>query len=567
MRWLGSLCLITSLWAAGHSTDSNTGQQTRLSNRAIGPASIAGVVLNSLTGKPLDGVHVRLVGFGSDHWLTSVYGAMSNAAGRFSIEAVPPGVYIVALERRGFIMVPAKNGFAAQGAVELKPGERQQDVALEMAPRSVIAGRVIDEYGEPMMGITVDALPLGPQVVPALSRTQVPTDDRGEFRLSVPPGKYYLKARNWASQGHGPSEIRSDGTVESDYLETYYPGATSIDAATPVEAKPGEEIHPEFRLARSPVLSISGVVIGIPETATSVGVNVEWGPDPSTIQSGSTQPWAASSHEGLSDKFQLAHLAPGFYRISAVCEVGEARWQSQVVEISLFDSNVEDVRLALTRGFEVTGSVAWDSASTPVATREKPSIRLQGIGSFALAGFSMAEVASDGVFTMQDVFAGRYRVVAEPMPENGFVKAVLLNGAPVPDGILDLSGGAEGARLKIVLSAFGGQISGRVEDERGAVPSLFDNVILFPEPEEIPAREQVRFSAVGTDGAYAFHGLAPGRYRLSAVSRSGMSWWHDLKAEINRLHTTADVIEIKEGDVIVRNLKTAGGEGPDATPK
>jgi hypothetical protein len=565
MRWLSFLLLIGSL-AAGQSTDSYARlQSTHSSAQVNGPASIAGAVVNSLTGKPLDGVHVRLVGLGSDQRPSSLYGAMSNAAGRFSIQAVPSGVYIVLLERRGFIMVPVKNGFAAKGAVELKAGEQLQDVTLAMAPRPVIAGRVSDEYGEAMMGISVDALPLDSQALTALW-AHATSDDRGEFRISVPPGKYYLKARNWTTHGDGPAEIRSDGTIESDYVETYYPGVTSTEAATPVEAKPGREIHPEFRLARAPVLSISGVVDGIPETATSVSVSMEWGPDASAIRGGSTGPLAAGFSQAPSDKFQLGHLAPGFYRIFATCGFGETQLQSQVVEVSLVDANVEDMRLTLAPGFELAGSVVWDAGSTPVATNEKRAISLQPVGSLGLR-FPPGEVAADGAFTMHNVFPGHYRVLAQPLPEDAFIKTVQLNGAPMPNSVVDLSSGAEGLQLKIVLSARGGQISGKVEDEPGGAPSLFDEVILFPDREEVPTSEELRFSKLGTGGAYAFHGLPPGKYRLLPMSRFTASWRNDLKEDIKRLRSTAEVIEIKEGDAISRNLKIAGGEGSNATPK
>ena len=65
----------------------------------------AGVVVDQSTGQPLPGVHVRLItgNFGSNGSVDAVYGTTSDAAGRFSIDGLKPGLYMVMAERAGYI--------------------------------------------------------------------------------------------------------------------------------------------------------------------------------------------------------------------------------------------------------------------------------------------------------------------------------------------------------------------------------------------------------------------------------------------------------------------------------
>src|SRR5690242_16362413 len=63
-------------------------------------ASVSGVVANSVTGQPVLRAHVVLSPIGA---ATETYGAMTDAAGRFSILRIPPGSYNMNAERVGYI--------------------------------------------------------------------------------------------------------------------------------------------------------------------------------------------------------------------------------------------------------------------------------------------------------------------------------------------------------------------------------------------------------------------------------------------------------------------------------
>lgn len=110
----------------------------------------------------------------------------------------------------------------------------------------VIAGRVLDEFGDPVTGA---------QVVPMRSVFQqrrrqlqqagnAQSNDIGEFRLfGLMPGQYYIAA-NLRSN---PPVLVVNGTPQmaddqSGYATTYYPGTTDSTAATRLTIAAGQTI-------------------------------------------------------------------------------------------------------------------------------------------------------------------------------------------------------------------------------------------------------------------------------------------------------------------------------------
>jgi hypothetical protein len=148
---------------------------------------------------------------------------------------------------------------------------------------------------------------------------------------------------------------------------------------------------------------------------------------------------------------------------------------------------------------------------------------------------------------------------------NGFIKAIRLNGAPLPDRVLDFTNGAEGARLEITLSANGGQITGWVEDEEGT-PSSSGTVFLFSDPQNGDGSDDWRDARLSLEGGYGFGGLRPGRYRLLVTPRT-FDIVHDLRVFARHNHDSGQLIEIKgEGAKISRDL-IMPGEDEDETKK
>jgi hypothetical protein len=161
-------------------------------------AGFGGIAVNSVTDQPLSEVHLKLFTLSVGGGIVDAYGAMSDRDGRFSATGIPPGTYVLFTERTGFVHMMAAAGAIPLPSITLKAGERITDYKLEMTPRAVIAGRVVDEYGDPVPNVSIEAAPVKPDGPRAASvnggNQAVSTNNRGEFRISGGPGKFYIKA-------------------------------------------------------------------------------------------------------------------------------------------------------------------------------------------------------------------------------------------------------------------------------------------------------------------------------------------------------------------------------------
>ena len=237
-------------------------------------AGIQGVTVNRATGAPLSGVHVRLLPaeyqIDRGRTVSVAYGAVSDGAGRFSMIGVPPGSYILAPERSGFMFI-LDRADARKRTLVLKPGDRITGSRLEMTPRAVIRGRVTDQYGDPVETASVCARPVSTDADPILlSGSMIPlfcdsTNDRGEFRIIAMPGQYLVQAS-------ARDELSMPGLSDSaDRAGTFYPSATDEEQAGVVEVAAGAEVRgidirlvPPLPPQPYRVMALGGIVTGIP---------------------------------------------------------------------------------------------------------------------------------------------------------------------------------------------------------------------------------------------------------------------------------------------------------------
>jgi len=519
---------------------------------AYAQGGIDGVALNRADGKPLAGVHVRLFSGGFDG-IKEVYGALSDKAGHFSISPMKPGAYFLLPEYPGFLYVPPKSDSPVP-AIQIKPGEKLEGFKLEMTPHAVLAGRVVDEYGDPVANVPVQATPVSPedQVIDMFGSANPRTDDRGEFRIVTRPGKFYIKAEPFTNTNEQP-EIRSDGTSEVVYGPSFYPSAASKERASAIEAAAGHDVSGlEIRLVRQRSFTISGTVTGIPDASARAMIIMRYGEG---VQQLANMRNFVTEADG---RFSLNRLAPGVYRLYAQYNSGGRQLQSGTVDVKLDSADQTGVELSLNGGGELTGTL--EAAGLPA---ERRTVRLQPVDPAIFMPVPLTgDVDRDGAFKIANVPAGKYRVVVSPLPDNGYVKTVQLDGATAINGVLDLSRGAHGSRVKILASAGAAQISGRVLDKDGKpITDSLTVLLLMTDPNVRDEDAMTRVS--GSDGSYSKKGIRPGKYRIFALDLfhyvgDAASGGDDMTEPFSR----GEEIEIKENDKIVKDIKVL--EKPDA---
>ena len=124
---------------------------------------------------------------------------ISDAAGHFVLHDLPKGSYTITANKPGYADAvfgrrsPTDTG---NQSLVLGDGERRGDVTLPFWRFGAIVGTVVDEVGEPVIGIQVRAfkraIVSGRMKFSPLGNTYA-TDDRGIYRLaSLPPGDYVV---------------------------------------------------------------------------------------------------------------------------------------------------------------------------------------------------------------------------------------------------------------------------------------------------------------------------------------------------------------------------------------
>ena len=533
--------------------------------------SLEGTAVHAVTREPLSRVHVRLIAAGFAG-VTGAYGAMSDTAGHFSIATIRPGTYILMPERTGFLHVLAK-GSTALPTLTIKAGEAVTGYQQEMAPAAVISGRVVNEAGDPVQGVGVQTVAVTPGSTPMMLMS-VPnpgTDDRGEFRLVEPAGKYYVQANIYNSfGGQDRPEKRSDGTSEATYATTFYPSSLRKERGAVVEAVAGKEVTGiEIRLAQRQQqgLGISGVVIGSPAEGHGQAYVVMMMGESAQRITGSR-----STTVGAEGRFRFEGLQPGFYRVWAMYNDGaNTQLSSRVVEAQLENSEIVNVELALTAGVDLAGSVKMEGEAAGAAPKRK--VKLEALGYMTSnLGTTGGEVDESGMFRIGNIAPVKYRVKVEPLAENAYIKTLEIDGAAVTKGVADLSKVARGASAKIVLASNAAQISGRILDAKGEpMPSNAVIIMLTARMDEEDLGQAGNGTAQATpDGKYSIKGVVPGKYRIFALDifdasvRGGAD---DGVAMFKKLFERAEEIEFKEGDRIVKDLKVMPVEDANAKPK
>jgi protocatechuate 3,4-dioxygenase beta subunit len=200
--------------------------------------------------------------------------ATTDENGRFEFVDIEPGRYRLTAQKAGFALPDDGN---VSLSLELTRGDRRDDVALTLQRGAVITGRVIDQYGEPVVDAQVMVLrkppapstPSSPagvaaarfanRLMPAGPGAQ--TNDLGEFRLhSLLPGEYYVQAAPRGDFGGNPAaNTRAAATT---MVPTYFPGASDPQAAQPILVTAGQTASDvEVRMAVASVFQVSGVVV------------------------------------------------------------------------------------------------------------------------------------------------------------------------------------------------------------------------------------------------------------------------------------------------------------------
>ncbi len=534
---------------------------------------ITGKVLNAITGEPVRKATVSLQPAGGQQGGGQARGlsAATDNAGAFVFENVSPGNYRLSGEKTGFIRsnFGGRGGGAIGSQLAIAAGTEKADVIVRITPQGIVSGRILDEDGEPMEGVSIQLL--RPQYFASQRRIMGAagnqTNDRGEFRVTnVAPGKYYLQVQRM-NNGNMPLQ---QGKEEFGYPKLFFPGVETIEQAQRVEVGAGQEVsNLQMALRKIRVYRVRGHVPGIAAPAVQQpvaqgggrrgggGMVIQLRPDggSSDMIGPGFGPGMNGGQVRADGNFEIAGVSPGAYKLT-LSSFGEGR--PKVVgslKLSVGNDNVEGVVLAPSPLVSVHGKIVVEGDKTAVNMK---SVRVQ-LMPLDMGGMGFnppIEVAADGSFSATELSQDKYRVMVTPGAA-AYVKAVTVGGQNILDTGIDLSSGGVGP-MEVLLSTKIATVNGMVEKQKQDDAPGSVVIAIVGANSELKllstASGQSALARVDESGKFSIANLPPGEYKLIAFEEVDLATASDPEF-LKKFADRAATVKIGEGESKSATLK------------
>jgi sarcosine oxidase gamma subunit len=498
---------------------------------ATGTGIIRGQVVALETGRPLSRVQVRAQAQGPPP-LTRV--TITDDDGRFELAELPAREFTVTASRGGYVTLQygQRRPFEPGRPITLAAGETIGDIRFALPRGGVIAGQVVDEFGEPVTGATVQVSRYrfvnGERVLASVASSGSPlsggTDDRGEFRVfGLPPGDYFVSAELPAPLGALASTDRPPG-----YMATYYPGAVSVASAEQVRVGVGGETGGiAIALLPSRTATLSGVVVDPEGRPVQAQLSVRESVGGTGFRSRGA---GTSAADGT---FSIPGLPPGEYTVEARLGSGAAALSSLLssgsasiagvpssvgsIDVVVTGADLPGLLVQIATPVTVSGRVLIAGAPPPEGLIRPADVRMTSVAVPRTLGGSAgtATVAADWTFEMQGL-TGRRRLQVQ-LPSSWSLRRILHTGQDITDSSIDFSrGGLDGVVVELTQEVT--TISGRVTDARGDTSRDFAVIVFADDPERwAPPSRYIRAVRPDQSGEFHVRGLPPGRYNAVAL--------------------------------------------------
>jgi len=556
-----------------------------------GTGRIAGRLVTADTGAPVRRAQVRLSG--SDILPKSV---TTDTEGRYEFRDLPAGRFTLSATKSGYVTISygQTRPFEAGKPIELAEGQVVDRADLVMPRGSVISGRIVDEFGEPVAEAVVTAMRStwqnGRRRLQSAGRTAT-TNDLGQFRIyGLPPGEYYVSSTVRGAQEMIVAEMAvamsvrttvnaGDEAPRSGYAPTYYPGTPSPTQAQKILVGLGQEAqNTDFALVPVRLARVSGTVIGS-DGRPLEGIMVSTAPR--NAMDGVPLALGGTARTDRNGNFTMTGVAPGEYTLSARSTItmtsvavdrtmfttrtvaaasGEAQQEFGSVPLSVAGDDVANVIVVTSKGTSVSGRVVYEGGSKPnVNTLRISAASPDADGPMGLLGGS-SSVTADGTFEIRGVAGPRiFRVMN--VPAGWVLKAIRYNGSDITDAGLDVRGSEPLTGLEVVLTTRGTEITGTVK--QGNEPATDYTVVVFsddPQKWTVPMTRHIATARPNQEGRFQLKNLPAGSYYAVALDYIAQGDWFDPEV-LERLKTRATRLTLDEGQVETLDLRLESGAG------
>ena len=525
-----------------------------------GRGFVMGQVVDAAGGRPIPAAVVTLGGGASPAELglmPSEFAVLSNAprqviadaAGRFLFRELSAGSYTIRATATGYIagaFGASRPAGLAQSLVLERDDERKGGLVVRLWQSASIAGRIVDEFGDPAIGMQVRSFRRtysgGRQrLSPGATTT---TDDRGVYRFSgLTPGEYFV-ALMFSSTTMPVSAVDA-------YMQAMSAGGASM-----------EQMSAERSMSGAPFPSTSGFRVGDHVLSTDGGrgggspipAPSDDGPMlgvPTTFYPGATSPAQAtvialsSAEERSGVDFQIRPRRA--VRVSGIVTGPDGPVAN--IGVRLLIPGAEDFATSFGTEAALTstdaagrftflgvtsGTYTLQSMRVPraQAARSGPTTSIEIVGP---NGMMMGMMSSAGMST-----------TSLPLPPDPTLWAVM----PVTVGESDIP------NLAVPLRS-GARLSGRLVFEGGEIPPADQlsraSITISPMSTSLPSQVTGAQKHVDPEGRFATVGYPAGRYSVSAalpnLPKPGAPAWRFKYARIGGRDLTDEGLEVGAADV------------------
>ena len=481
-------------------------------------STVDGRVVNSINGVGVPRASIRLRADGEIRYTT-----VTDAEGRFHLDAVAPGVYRTLCSAAEYS--PSPHGGEAGVTVQVPGGDQPVRVEIKLDPMAKISGRVLDPDGEPVPNADVWLMSSGR--LPLLRK--VNTDSRGEYRFTVP--EFPL---TWRVAASAPASLRTPEPGVAWSL-TYFPEDIAVRSGA-------ERWSVDIRLKTAPARRIRGVVLdatGRPAAGAEIFLARPIGPG-SVIQT-------KSSTDG---SFELSAVVDDEWRLTSQMKIGDVtQWAAR--PLSVKGRDLDEIELHLNTPFSITVKVTLDvPEGMPAPSPPEADVVLEandGLpGDLSRPGLPSGRTAVDASI-YRNLYPGSYMInVFSPPTPGAFLDTIRIGDRDALAENVPILSGAE--PITVAYKFGGGTVRGTVDNCGNG------HVVLIPAD---PIRRRPSFlvpTKCGENGRFELRSVRPGDYYGLAVSTSDVPRVNAIMADDAAL-AAATRITVRNNETTLADLR------------
>jgi hypothetical protein len=523
-------------------------------------------------------------------------GMLTDDNGAFDFTALPAGRYTINASKSGYIQLSygQRRPLQAGTPLQLLDGQQLKSVDFALPRGGVISGRVSDESGDVMPGVSVQVMRYQYQqgdrrLVPA---GQGQTDDRGIYRVwGLNPGEYYVSAvaRNdvlagargipaaaaqaiedviagRGGRGGGRAGVGAalaglappDDQNQLMYAPTYYPGVGSPAEARAITVGVSQEVGDiDFGLQLVRTARVSGHVENPDGSWTAQG-NVNLAPQ------GGTRAGAPGNNFGgrigWDGQFSIANVPPGLYTLRARNNDRDAPLSTSQ-PLSVTSGDVPNVVVVLQTGGSLSGSIVFQPGSTnPPADLTQVRITAPSTEPDENIGPTPnPRVNKDGTFTLDGVSVGAHLLRANGGAglRGWNLQSVTIGGQDVTDTPIDVRSSQKIGNIIMTFTDKVSEIDGSVTDAQGNAVTEYTVLAFSTNTSHWRAQSrQIATARPDQTGMFKIRNLPAGEYYVATVDPSEQGEWFE-PAYLDQHRAGAVRVTLGEGDIKTQDFRVS----------